>query len=312
MGNVSPAMADIDYTFLGFYDLAIFNTRFIKRFAKNPRCNLGALSDMDTLVAMINRDPNITDVRWAAYILATVMWETTLPVTVEVPVKNKRGQPVVKNGKPVMVKQKKWLMTMAPVDEVGHGKGRRYHEPVKVAALADGSARVTEQDGDQFSVSQTGVVTPLSQGARMGSTDGAAAVKTYNDDPGRENAYFGRGYVQLTWWSNYAEAGIAIGRGLDLLLDPELVKEPKIAYALMAHGMRTGDGFANGHRFSQFFSGKSRDYKHARKMVNGMDSAEEIAKLAEAFEEVLLDSRMWVPVPPPISDDIAGAPSPWR
>jgi len=38
-------------------------------------------------------------------------------------------------------------MSMAPADEAGHGKGRRYHEP---AALADGGVRVTEQDGDQF------------------------------------------------------------------------------------------------------------------------------------------------------------------
>jgi hypothetical protein len=310
-GHRSAAMADIDYTFSGFYDLAIFNTRFIEKFAKNPRYNLGALPAMSTLVDMIGRDPDITDVRWGAYMLATVMWETTSPVTVEVQVKNKRGQPIIRNGQPVTVTQKKWLMTMAPVDEVGHGKGRRYHEPVKVAALADGSARVTEQDGDQFSVSAAGVVRPLSRGATMGSTDGTAATKTYNDDSGGENAYFGRGYVQLTWWSNYAAAGDAIGRGLDLLLDPELVKEPKIAYAVMAHGMRTGFGFANRHKFSDFFTGRNKDYKHARRMVNGMDHAEEIAKLAEAFEEVLLDSRMYVRVAPAISGEIEGYRSRW-
>lgn len=307
----SAAMADIDYTFLGFYGLAIFNTRFIQKFARNPRYNAAALGDMSTLVDMIGRDSNITDVRWAAYMLATVMWETTSPVTVEVQVKNKKGQPIVKKGKPVTVKERKWLMTMAPVDEVGHGKGRSYHEPVKVASLADGSVRITEQDGDQFSVSPTGVVTPLSKGAKMGSTDGGAAVKTYNNDPGEEHAYFGRGYVQLTWWSNYATAGVAIGRGLDLLRDPELVKDPKIAYAVMAHGMRTGFGFANGHRFSQFLIGKKRDYKHARKMVNGMDHAEDIAKLAEAMEEVLLDSRMYVRGAPPVSDDIEGYRRQW-
>ena len=304
-------MANVDYTFLGFYDLAIFNKRFIEKFAKNPRYNANALSDMSTLVDMIGRDPNITDVRWGAYMLATVMWETTYPVTVEVQVKNKKGQPIVKDGKPVTVKQKKWLMTMAPVDEVGHGKGRRYHEPVKVATLDDGSARVTEQDGDQFSVSKTGVAKALKKGAAMGSTDGAAATKTYNDDSGDENAYFGRGYVQLTWWSNYALAGVAIDRGLDLLSNPELVKEPKIAYAIMAHGMRTGFGFANKHKFTDFFLGKKRDYKHARRMVNGMDHADDIAKLAEAFEEVLLDSRMYVRTAPPISDEIEGYRLPW-
>ena len=210
------------------------------------------------------------------------------------------------------VKRKKWLMTMAPVDEVGHGKGRRYHEPVKVAALADGSVRVTEQDGDQFSVSPSGAIRALTKGAKMGTTDGGTAAKIYDNDPGDENAYFGRGYVQLTWWSNYAKAGVALGRGLDLLLDPELVKEPATAYAVMAHGMRTGSGFANGHKFANYFSGKNRDYKHARKMVNGMSHAEDIAIIARAFEEVLLNSRMWVRIPPPFSDEIAGYQSRWN
>ena len=305
-------MSQIDFNFTGFYSLSIFNTRFIERFSKIPRFNLGALSNMSTLLSMINSDFEIDDVRWAAYLLATVMWETTMPTVVEETVKNRRGQPVIKNGSPVTVRHRKWLMTMAPVEEVGHGKGRRYHEPVKVATLADGSVRVTEQDGDQFSVSPDGGVRSLTRRAAMGSTDGQQATKTYNDDAGEENAYYGRGYVQLTWWSNYAASGVAIGRGLDLLLNPELVLAAPVAYALMSHGMRTGEGFANRHKFLDFFGGQNRDYKHARKMVNGMDHADEIAKLAEAFEDVLLDLRMWVAVPPPIADGIAGAPSRWR
>ena len=43
----------------------------------------------------------------------------------------------------------------------------------------------------------------------MGTTDGGAGVKVYTNDPGDENAYYGRGYVQLTWWSNYAKASVA-------------------------------------------------------------------------------------------------------
>jgi hypothetical protein len=56
-------MADIDYTFLGFYDLVTFNTRFMEKFAEDPRYNVNALPSMSTLVDMIGRDPNITDVR---------------------------------------------------------------------------------------------------------------------------------------------------------------------------------------------------------------------------------------------------------
>ncbi len=296
----------------GFYDLSLFNTHFIEQFAKNPRYNPAALSSMDTLVAMINRDPGITDVRWGAYMLATVMWETTSLLAIETSVRNRKGHLLVRHGKHVMVKRREWLMTMAPVEEAGHGAGRRYHEPVKVAAVPDGGARVTEQDGDQFSVSPTGVVRPLTKKARMGATDGAATAKIYDDDRGDENAYYGRGYVQLTWWSNYATTGVALGRGLDLLLNPDLVKEPETAYAVMSLGMRTGFGFANKHKFSDFFSGENRDYRHARKMVNGMDHAEDIARLARTFERVLLDSRVWIRMPPPFAPELAGAPSRWN
>lgn len=285
-------MADIDYQHLGVYHLPTFEDEFKKAFAKVPRYNAGAIPDMLKLVDMIARDPAITDVRWGAYMLATVFWETTYPVQIEVPAKDKKGKPLMKDGKPVMLKQKKWMMTMAPVDEVGHGKGRAYHEPVKIAELADGSVRVTEQDGDQFSVSAGGTIKPLTKKAAMGTTDGGNAVKAYVDDTGTENAYYGRGYVQLTWWSNYAKAGVALKRGLDLLKNPELVKDPAIAYALMSHGMTTGEGFANGRKFSTYFTGQNRDYVGARKMVNGSDHAADIAEIAEKFEAILLASRI--------------------
>ena len=103
-------------------------------------------------------------------------------------------------------------MTMAPVAEVGQGEGRRYYEPVKVAALADGSVRVTEQDGDQFSVSPTGVIGALTKGLRWARPMAAHQVKIYDDDPATRTPIDGRGYVQLTWWSNYATAGVALSR----------------------------------------------------------------------------------------------------
>jgi len=285
--------AQPNYKHAGPYDRPTFQAEFTAQFAKSPRHNAAAVPDMLVLLGMIERDAGITDVREAAYMLATVMWETTYPTTVEHVALNKKGQPLKdKLGQPVIVKQRQWLMTMAPVNEIGAGKGRKYHEPVKVKALADGSVRITEQDGDQFSVSVGGVVTPLTKKARMGTVDGGAAAKVYTDDDGAELAYFGRGYVQLTWWSNYAAAGVAIGRGLDLLLDPELVKSPEVAYALMSHGMRTGQGFANGHKFSQYFSGANTNYVGARRMVNGSDHAADIAAIASRFEAVLLKAAI--------------------
>ena len=125
----------------------------------------------------------------------------------------------------------------------------------------------------------------------MGSPSGAVASKTYEQADGVENAYFGRGYVQLTWWSNYLRAGLALNLGLKLLLDPDLVEDPDVAYQIMSYGMRTGKIFANGYSFSDFFAGGSRDYKGARKMVNGSDHDSDIAALAMAIEAILLDAR---------------------
>ncbi len=303
------------YLYLGSYDRAIFQTEFAKRFSKNGRYDPGAIPAMFELLTFIERDTLITDMRWAAYMLATVLWETTYPKVVEIAVKNKKGQPVIskKTGKPEVVKSRVWLMTMAPVDEVGRGKGRNYHEPVKVRTLTDGSVQVTEQDGDQFSVTTAGKVKALTKKASMGTTDGGAAVKAYVDDTGDEHAYFGRGYVQLTWWSNYATTGAAIGRGLDLLLDPELVKQPAVAYAIMAHGMRTGDGFANGRTFARYFSATRSNYVGARAMVNGSDHAASIATIAVMFEAILVASRpvRLFPAFVPFVPELQGAPDPF-
>lgn len=287
-----------DYRLLGGIDRAIFQTEFTSQFSKSARYSAAAMPDMLVLLGLLEADANINDVRWAAYMLATVMWETTSPTTVSRQAVNKKGKPLLdKKGLPIMVTERKWLMTMAPVDEVGHGKGRKYHEPVKMKEMGDGSVRITEQDGDQFKATAAGGVSPLTKGAVMGTKDGGAAVKAYDDDDGAEQAFYGRGYVQLTWWSNYAKAGAAIGRGLDLLLDPELVKSPEIAYALMSHGMSTGGGFANGHKFSQYFNGTVTNYAGARRMVNGQDHAADIAAIAAKFEAILLKARRTADTP---------------
>ncbi len=289
--KAAPKKTDRDYRYYGTFDPGRFLQEFQRAFARR---GLGAhaTDDVQVLLGMMERDVEVYDIRWMAYMLATVLKETTHPETAQVRVLDKKGKPVLdKNGQPKTREVRNWVVTMNPVAEVGFGKGRRYHEPVKVFKLEDGSARVTEQDGDQFSISASGVIKPLNKGAEMGTEDGGKAVKAYEDDPGSPLAYYGRGYVQLTWWSNYAKAGIAVGKGLDLLFDPELVTQPETAYAIMSHGMRTGFGFANGRKFSDYFSGGKANYVGARAMVNGRDSAQEIARMAQAFEDALNAAR---------------------
>jgi hypothetical protein len=283
----------VNYT-KSIYDRSVFQAEYIQFFIKNPRYSSAELtiSNLLNLLGLMERDTAIFDLRHIAYMLATVAWETTVPTTVSQKATNKKGQPLVdKKGQAIVVKRKIWQFSMSPVDEIGRGKGRKYHEPVKVKKLAGGGVQVTEQDGDQFIVRADGSFSSVTKGAKVGTLDGGAALKRYQEDDGVEHAYYGRGYVQLTWWSNYAAMSAAIGKGLDLLFDHELVKQREIAYALMSLGMLTGAGFANGKRLNHYINNSSANYVGARAIVNGSDHAADIAELAKGFERILLKAR---------------------
>ncbi len=310
----------IDYTHAGGFDRARFATAFESRKHKHPyfrvRFSAAAVLNAWTLIQMMQADVRVTDIRWMAYMLATAFWEAahTVSETVQVPKLEKGKRPVLgPDGKPVMIDKtiKVWEV-MVPIDEIAPSNDRRYKAPVKVKRIdsADvellkamsknfqvanvfGGAWIVEKDGDQFVVDATGCTIWQSKKSEMGAAFGAAAAKTYLNFHGDEQVYFGRGYVQLTWWSNYVAAGVALRRGLDLLFDPLLVKNAQVAYDIMAHGMITGEGFANRHTLQKYIFGDKKDYLNARRMVNANDvgSYQPIADIAELFEAMLLESK---------------------
>lgn len=87
--------------------------------------------------------------------------------------------------------------------------------------------------------------------------------------PARMPLYYGRGFVQLTWYENYEKAGKTLGH--DLLNDPDLALNPVIATAILIRGML--DGWVTGKRLSDYFNGSKEDWVMARKIVNGLDRA---------------------------------------
>jgi len=167
------------------------------------------MAGLDALLGFIERDPAITDIRWAAYLLATVKWECA----------------------------DTWL----PIEEYGKGAGHTY--------------------GNAVTIVKNGV--------------------TYT------NAYYGRGYVQLTWKDNYQRAGEKLGVADDLVLHPEKVLDPETAYDVMSFGMVNGVIFANGHKLADYTHSKKMDYVGARHMVNGVDHNKDIAEIAEQLEVML-------------------------
>lgn len=277
VGVVSPA----DYVFYGTFDAEKFIRLYKAAFSNSPRYTEATEPNLRQLLGFMAADPFIVDLRWMAYILATTCWEASAPMT-----------ETHKNAKGKTITTHPWRMTWSPVEEAGRGKGRAYERPVKVFQQTDGAVRVTEWDGDRWTVRTDGSQAALSKHPHLGvATTLAAPVKTYTDDPGTEQTYFGRGYVQLTWWSNYATAGIHIDQGINLLRDPDLALDPAIAYRLMSYCLRTGYGFANRHKLGDFIYGTRADYTGARAMVNGTDHAGDIAKFAVQFVGILMEAR---------------------
>jgi hypothetical protein len=250
----------------------------------------------ETSLAIINRlasDARVTDIRYMAYMLATACHETRRIASFQAPKKGKDGKQLLdpKTKVPLTKSVRLWTI-FNPIEEMGHGKGKDYFEPVKVEKTVDG-ALITEKDGDQFKVALSGVFSKAISGGSggPGSTSGDKASKLYQDAAGAEQQYFGRGLVQLTWWYNYANVGNKIGMGLDLLLNPEKLLDAGTSYEVMVYGMTQGKLYGNYKKCSDYFTDGSTDYVKARGMINGTDKASEIAALALAFETLLTNSR---------------------
>jgi hypothetical protein len=280
------------YVWHGTFDRVKLRDGFIQQFGSSPHFDTSAIPHLELMIGYIESDTRVLDIRWMAYMLATAYWETTSLTKETVPTLDKHHKPMFdKKGKPLVHSRHRWVVTMSPVEEVGHGANRKYFLPVKVKSLPADEARVTEQDGDQFTVTAKGTSVAITKGAKLGTAATQKATKSYVDDDGTELAYYGRGYVQLTWWSNYAKASVELGMGLQLLLQPDLVLQPETAYKVMAHGMLTGKGFANGHKLVNYFHGSTADYVKARRMVNGSDHAVDIADVAKQFQTILVAAK---------------------
>jgi predicted chitinase len=103
-------------------------------------------------------------------------------------------------------------------------------------------------------------------------------------DPETGQTYYGRGYVQLTWKTNYQK--MAALTGTDLVNHPELALDPKIAALIMFDGMK--GGLFTGVGLPRYFDDRTDDPVNARRIINGTDKAEAIAQIHYAFLGALL------------------------
>jgi len=119
-------------------------------------------------------------------------------------------------------------------------------------------------------------------------------------------SYYGRGLVQLTHYSNYLKMGTLLSAELarpgdelakvlgsapiDLTLTPDRALELPVAVWVMFEGMLRADshvGDFTGHALEEYVNDDETDFVNARKVINGLDHADEIAANAELFDKAL-------------------------
>jgi hypothetical protein len=103
-----------------------------------------------------------------------------------------------------------------------------------------------------------------------------------------DKIFYGRGYVQLTWFENYETMGRLLG--IDILNNPELALVPETAAAIMFEGMTKGNsnfGDFTGKSLENYFNDKKEDWVNARRIINGVDCAKMIADYGKMFYKAI-------------------------
>ena len=156
-------------------------------------------SQVDGFEAIFNEweKRQLSDIRWLAYMLATVWHETATK--------------------------------MQPIEEYGKGSTRKYGKKIKHSGVS--------------------YIFP-------------------------NKIYYGRGFVQLTWFENYELMGRLLQ--IDLLKNPELALVMDVSVKILFEGMTKGAsnfGDFTGKCLEMYFNEKTNDPLGARRIINGTDCA---------------------------------------
>jgi len=109
--------------------------------------------------------------------------------------------------------------------------------------------------------------------------------------PETGQAYYGRGYVQLTWKDYYQKAQDCVVNlntltyDVPLVMQPDLALTPWVAAQVAINGI--SQGWFTGKKLSDYLTDIRTDYVNARRIINGTDKAQTIAAYAEEAEAAL-------------------------
>lgn len=88
--------------------------------------------------------------------------------------------------------------------------------------------------------------------------------------------FYGRGFVQLTWYENYETIGKRLK--IDLLNQPELALDLDVATKILVEGMI--GGWFTGRKLADYFNANTESWLGARYIINGKDKNQLIMSYA--------------------------------
>lgn len=101
-----------------------------------------------------------------------------------------------------------------------------------------------------------------------------------NTRPGDGFKFRGRGFSMITGYNNYKLFSQKLC--VDFVTNPDAALEPMNAYKIISLGMR--EGLFTGKAIGRYINGDCVDFVRARKVINGLDRAEDIATYARMIE----------------------------
>lgn len=140
-----------------------------------------------------------------------------------------------------------------------------------------------------------GKMQPIREGFAKSDASARKILAKYpyaKPDVNTGHAYYGRGFVQLTWLENYARMGRLIG--YDLVNNPDAAMDLDVALAILFEGMLRGDstrGDFTGKSLEDYFNDTENDPVGARAIINGKDKAQLISNYHKAFLDSLVEAR---------------------
>jgi len=96
-----------------------------------------------------------------------------------------------------------------------------------------------------------------------------------------KQVYYGRGFVQLTWYDNYKKQDAKLKLNDQLVKVADTALDLQVATEIIFGGMRDGDFTGVG--LAKYINDTQTDFYNARKIVNGLDQASTIQGYATRF-----------------------------